>query len=82
VFLYRIDTTGFREWGSVNDMRVNELARSAAKSKRIEVAFDFPKLRKGKGLVSEEQDLEEGALTGGAGGATIPINMPRIWHIR
>ena len=59
-------------------MRVNELARSAVNSKRIEVAFDFPKLRKGKGLMSEKQDLEEGALTAETGGATIPINMPRI----
>ena len=50
-------------------MRVNELARSAAKSKGNEVAFDFPKLPKGKGL-------EEGVLTGGTGGATIPIIMP------
>jgi len=37
-------------------MRVNELARSAAKSKRVAVAFDFQKLRKGKGLASEEQE--------------------------
>ena len=59
-------------------MRVNELARSAAKSKRIEAAFYFQKLPKGKGLASEEQELEEGALTGGTGGATIPITKPQI----